>query len=119
MLSGFERQALGALTRLGAALPEPHAMNVLDPHIGIFLIALHILALVPPPTRGWRLLRAALAPLIALTWLYLGYVPVLRTPHERWGSNLLFCESCFPSVWSGAVPGVPGLGMDSEVRFLC
>lgn len=79
--------------RLRASLPEPRKMTILDPHIGILLIALHILALVSPPTRRWRLFRAALAPLIAMTWLWLGYVPVLRTPQERWGSNLLFCKS--------------------------
>lgn len=83
---------LDALTALRAALPEPRPMNMVDPHIGILLIAVHILALVPPPTPRWRLVRAALAPVLAMTWLWLGYVPILRTPQERWGSNLLFCK---------------------------
>lgn len=85
-------RAVHALTALRAALPEPRPMNMLDPHIGILLIVVHILALVSPPTPQWRLARAALAPVLAITWIWLGYVAVLRSPQERWGSNLLFGE---------------------------
>lgn len=86
-------RVVDALTALRAALPEPRPMNMVDPHIGILLIVVHILALVSPPTPQWRLARGALAPLIAIPWLWLGYVAVLRSPQERWGSNLLFGKS--------------------------
>lgn len=93
-----------SLHALRAALPEPRRMTYWDPVLGFLIIALHILALLPPPTRGWRLARAALAPFIAGTWIWLGYVPILRTRQDRWGSNLLFCESCLTRAARADMP---------------
>ncbi|GMK53467.1 hypothetical protein CspeluHIS016_0100530 [Cutaneotrichosporon spelunceum] len=78
------------LKALRALLPEPRAVTGPDFGLGLLLVSLHILALLPAPTRGWRLTRAALGPLIGAAWAYLGYVPIMRTPQERWGGNLLF-----------------------------
>jgi hypothetical protein len=88
---------LEGLQALRAALPEPRPMKDLDAAVALVAIVAHILALLPPPTRGWRLVRAALAPAIAGAWVWLGYVPILATPQDRWGSNILFCESFAPS----------------------
>lgn len=81
-----------ALTHFRAALPEPREPHVLDVLLGLGLIALTILALVPPPTTTVRVFRAALAPLICFGWMYLSYVPLLLTPKERWGAGILFGE---------------------------
>lgn len=67
--------------------------DVLDGNIGVHLILGTILLLVPDPTPRVRLVRAAAAPLISGAWLYLGYVPMFRTPLERWGSAMLFSTS--------------------------
>lgn len=80
------------LVALHAALPTPHKFTILEVHAGFGLIALTIAALVPPPTRSVRLLRAALAPLICLGYAYLAYVDILPTPRERWGTMILFGE---------------------------
>lgn len=84
---------VSALTHLRAALPEPREWCMLDVVSGFALIAITVLALVPPPTAAVRLFRAALAPLICFGWMYLSYVPLLRTPQERWGVCILFGES--------------------------
>ncbi|KLT41265.1 hypothetical protein CC85DRAFT_236637, partial [Cutaneotrichosporon oleaginosum] len=84
---------LDDLAALRNALPTPRKMTALDYTLGVSLIVVHILALLPPPTRAWRLVRAALAPFIAATWVWLGYVPLSPKSQDRWGVQLLFC--CF------------------------
>ncbi|WOO76886.1 uncharacterized protein LOC62_01G000499 [Vanrija pseudolonga] len=78
------------LVALHAALPTPHKYTILEVHAGFGLVALTIAALVPPPTRSVRLMRAALAPLICLGYAYLAWVSILPTPRERWGTAILF-----------------------------
>lgn len=90
---------------LRARLPEPHALCVADIALAHSVILGTILALVPPPTRAVRALRAVLAPIIFLGWLYLGYVPLLSSPQDRWGSSMLFCESLASSCHAGGGGG--------------
>lgn len=80
------RGAFEALAGLRASLPEPRDTTPGDIALGHVLIFVSILALVPPPTRAVRVFRAALAPLLCAGWVFLSYVPVLRTPQERWGT---------------------------------
>ncbi|BEJ06645.1 hypothetical protein CcaverHIS641_0311670 [Cutaneotrichosporon cavernicola] len=110
------------LKTLRAMLPKPRALTLLDVGLAV-LIAAHILALLSPPTPEWRLARAALAPFIAGSWAYLGYVPIMRSPQERWGSNLLLflaptCSCAWKQynrrmyhiwAWVGLGEGVLGL----------
>lgn len=71
------------------ALPTPRPFTLVDVHLALLVIVINIAALVPPPTRSVRLVRAAIAPFIVLAWLYFGYVPILRSPQERWGTSVL------------------------------
>ncbi|BEJ14147.1 hypothetical protein CspHIS471_0313210 [Cutaneotrichosporon sp. HIS471] len=86
------------LKALRVMLPEPRAVTVLDFGFALLLIAAHILSLLPPPTPEWRLARAAFAPFIAGSWAYLGYIPIMRSPQERWGSNLLLWFFVFRTI---------------------
>lgn len=76
-----------ALSRLRPSLPEPRDTTLGDIILGHVLIVVSILALVPAPTPAVRMFRAALAPLLCAGWVFLSYVPLLRTPQERWGSS--------------------------------
>ncbi|BEI83310.1 hypothetical protein CcaverHIS002_0311780 [Cutaneotrichosporon cavernicola] len=112
------------LKTLRAMLPKPRALTLLDVGLAV-LIAAHILALLSPPTPEWRLARAALAPFIAGSWAYLGYVPIMRSPQERWGSNLLLCVLGLPpsglqlyrrAVTQPSSDSAPTLGGSTKLR---
>lgn len=105
-----------ALTHFRAALPEPREPHVLDVLMGLGLIALTILALVPPPTTAVRVFRAALAPLICFGWMYLSYVPLLLTPKERWGAGILFGEYLW---WLGACVGRHQFSIGGRSGMFC
>jgi hypothetical protein len=81
-------------TAVHGALPTPRPYNLfLDPLVGVLAIALNVAALIPPPTRRVRLMRAALAPFVVACWMWVGYVPILRSAQERWGTSLLLSKS--------------------------
>jgi hypothetical protein len=84
--------ATAFFTATRAALPTPRPFTLVDVHLAFLVIALNVALLIPPPTRSVRLVRAAVAPFIVAAWLWFGYVPVLRSPQERWGTTLLLSE---------------------------